>query len=183
MKKIFIDPGHGGSDPGCSGNGIIERDANLITANAMKDTLIALGFEVRMSRTDNATTLGLTQRANMANDWSADLFISVHYNAGGGDRGEIIYSVYGGVGKELSQFVKQELMVLGQTDIKDYSKPSTSGVGDYFTVISATNMPADIFEGCFLDNVTDVQIANITAKQQTIGKTYANAIAKFDVVY
>lgn len=178
MQKIFIDPGHGGTDSGATNGNLIEKDMNLTTSFACRDKLKQYGFDVKMSR-ETDVYLGLTERADSANAWGADLFICIHYNAGGGDRGEVIYSVYGGAGKDIAQFVKQELMVLGQTDVKDYSKPSTSGVGDYFTVISATHMPALILEGCFIDNATDRQIADTPEKQKTIGETYANAIAKF----
>ena len=85
MTKIFIDPGHGGTDPGAVGNGLQEKNLTLSIATQIRDMLVSEyeNVEVRMSRTGD-TTLSLTERTNMANSWGADYFLSVHINAGGG---------------------------------------------------------------------------------------------------
>src|SRR5690625_1680462 len=85
MAKIFLDPGHGGSDPGAIANGLREKDLTLKIARYTRDYLRS-NYEnaiVRMSRTTDKT-LSLTQRTNDANRWSADLFVSVHINAHNG---------------------------------------------------------------------------------------------------
>ncbi|MDP6589727.1 MAG: N-acetylmuramoyl-L-alanine amidase [Alphaproteobacteria bacterium] len=75
---IFIDPGHGGADPGAvSGNGIFEKDVTLAAAKALEITLIELGYDVVLSRRRDKY-LSLSARAEKAQSLNADLFISLH---------------------------------------------------------------------------------------------------------
>ena len=79
---IVIDPGHGGTDTGTQGGRIQERFMNLITAAALSTRLNMYdGVTVYMTRYDNETFLGLTDRAKFAESVNADFVISVHYNA------------------------------------------------------------------------------------------------------
>src|SRR5699024_1067294 len=80
--KLYLDPGHGGSDNGASGNGLKEKDINLDIASQIRSILNSdyENVEVRMSRT-NDSTVSLSQRTNEANDWGADYFLSIHCNA------------------------------------------------------------------------------------------------------
>ncbi len=80
--KIFVDPGHGGSDNGASGNGLFEKNVTLDIATRIRNILINEyeNVQVRMSRTTDAT-VSLTQRTNNANNWGADYFLSIHCNA------------------------------------------------------------------------------------------------------
>lgn len=84
-KIIVIDPGHGGSDPGAQGNGLREKDLTLDISKRIKKYLEDnyTGHKVLMTRT-NDKYLTLSQRAQFANNKNADLFISIHINAGGG---------------------------------------------------------------------------------------------------
>src|SRR5690625_2721240 len=83
MVKIYIDPGHGGSDPGAVANGLREKDLTLKIAKHIRDYLKGYNCKIKMSRT-NDKTVGLSERTKMANNWGADFFLSVHINAGGG---------------------------------------------------------------------------------------------------
>ena len=87
-KKIVSDPGHGGEDPGASGNGIIEKDLNLEISKYMYDRLRSLGIPVYITR-DTDETLNPTDRVNRilnAFGNSKDVIVvSNHINAGGGD--------------------------------------------------------------------------------------------------
>ena len=53
----------------------------------------------------------------MSNDWGADVFLSIHHNAGGGDGYELIHSIYAGEGLELSEFIGLEFDKLDKTVI------------------------------------------------------------------
>ncbi len=79
-KKVFIDPGHGGNDPGAVVNGIRECDINLLVAKRMKYHLLRHNLQVMMSR-ETDTTVELNQRTNMANNWGADVLVSIHCNS------------------------------------------------------------------------------------------------------
>ncbi|MGB9863076.1 MAG: N-acetylmuramoyl-L-alanine amidase [Candidatus Saccharicenans sp.] len=82
VKRIVLDPGHGGSDPGCLGvNGLKEKDVALDIALRLKRILETEGkFEVILTR-DRDITLPLEKRTAIANQKNADLFISIHLNA------------------------------------------------------------------------------------------------------
>ena len=64
-KKVVIDAGHGGSDPGTSANGIVEKDYTLMISKYMADRLNELGIENAMTRTGD-TTLSSADRPKKA---------------------------------------------------------------------------------------------------------------------
>lgn len=79
--RIMVDPGHGGKDPGASRRGSSrEKDLNLAVAKHLYNYLKKQGFDVKLTR-DNDTFVTLAGRSKMANEFKADLFISVHTNA------------------------------------------------------------------------------------------------------
>jgi len=81
--KIFLDPGHGGRDPGSvRNNGVVllEKDLNLEICWHCRDVLQEHGFEVTMSRIDDST-MSLPDRVTYANTVEMDAFLSVHCNS------------------------------------------------------------------------------------------------------
>ena len=87
-KKIVIDAGHGGSDPGAVGNGITEKDYTLKISKYMANRLRDLGADVTLTRNIDET-LSPTDRVNRVLNAYGDskdvVVISNHINAGGGD--------------------------------------------------------------------------------------------------
>lgn len=85
MVKIFLDPGHGGSDPGASAYGLQEKNLTLDIAKRIRNYLNNhySGHSIKMSWTTDKT-VSLSARTNEANRLGADFFLSVHINAGGG---------------------------------------------------------------------------------------------------
>lgn len=86
--KVVIDAGHGGDDPGSSGNGIIEKELTLKISQYMYDRLKELGIPVTMTRTTDET-LNPTDRVDRILDAYGNnsnvIVVSNHINAGGGD--------------------------------------------------------------------------------------------------
>ena len=81
VRRIVLDPGHGGKDPGASAFGMKEKDIVLQVAKKLAVKLKKdLGYEVILTRNDD-TFISLEQRTAIANTNSADLFISLHLNA------------------------------------------------------------------------------------------------------
>ncbi|MEM9800741.1 MAG: N-acetylmuramoyl-L-alanine amidase [Planctomycetota bacterium] len=156
--RIYIDPGHGGSDPGAIGNAIVEKEINLDVALRLReqleaDTLDTFGggtWEVRMSRTTDQT-VSLSQRAIDANNWPADRFVSIHHNAFTSSlaNGTETFSFSDGtISADLRDLVQEELILaLGLTD--------RGGKTANFFVLRETNMPAVLSEGGFLTNPGD----------------------------
>ena len=80
-KVIVIDPGHGGKDPGAIGRkGLQEKEMVLDIGHRLRRLLERQGHKVVMTRKDD-TFISLDDRATLANDRQADLFISIHANA------------------------------------------------------------------------------------------------------
>lgn len=81
-KRIVIDPGHGGSDPGAQhkGYGLFEKNLALDLALKLKAQLQSKGFEVFLTR-ESDIKLSLQERPQIAKRFQADLFISLHFNA------------------------------------------------------------------------------------------------------
>lgn len=82
IKRIVLDPGHGGEDFGALGiSGILEKDVTLDVSLQLKDILESQGnYEVYLTRTADQF-VPLTERTNFANELNADLFLSIHSNA------------------------------------------------------------------------------------------------------
>ena len=80
VRTIVIDPGHGGKDPGASGKRSQEKDIVLAVAKLLRKNLADEGFNVKLTRSKDVF-IELGQRANLANQWDGDLFISLHCNA------------------------------------------------------------------------------------------------------
>ncbi len=81
VKKIVLDPGHGGKDPGAMAFGLKEKDIVLDVAKKLAPILKKeLGCEVVLTRKDD-TFISLEERTALANTNNADLFISLHINA------------------------------------------------------------------------------------------------------
>jgi len=82
IRRIVLDPGHGGKDPGAIGSrGTREKEITLLLAQELADILREKeNYEVLMTRMDD-TFVPLEERARLANKHDADLFVSVHCNA------------------------------------------------------------------------------------------------------
>jgi N-acetylmuramoyl-L-alanine amidase len=172
MSKIFIDPGHGGSDSGAVNSTYKEKDINLQVSQKLKALLIAAGFDVHLSR-ESDIDVGLTERCNIANNWGADIFISVHHNAGGGDGFEVYYSVSGS-GTTIANLIAAEFQTTNNKRYVGVRESEKYPGHDYYTVIGSSNMPALITEYCFMDTA-DFGAFNADAEAQEL----YNAICKY----
>lgn len=172
--KIFLDFGHGGSDSGAVSGALIEKAMNLITGLECKDILEQYDIEVMTSR-DIDKTVSLAERVRMANEWGADYFVSIHYNAGGGDRGEVIHSIYRNKGLALANSIAASMKSSGQDTMKIYERRGQDNK-DYYYVIKNTRMDAVIVEGGFIDNAVDRQLFDTVEEQKAMGRTIAHGI-------
>lgn len=80
MQKVVIDPGHGGKDPGATGGGVREKAVVLNVAKKIAAYLEARGCTVMLTR-ETDVFVELSDRARMANEGKAILFVSVHCNS------------------------------------------------------------------------------------------------------
>lgn len=82
LRRVVIDAGHGGTDPGAIGpTGLREKDITLAIGRAVAPLIAReLGAEVRLTRAGD-TFVSLEERAAAANAFEADVFLSIHCNA------------------------------------------------------------------------------------------------------
>jgi N-acetylmuramoyl-L-alanine amidase len=94
IRTIVIDPGHGGDEVGARGpGGTLEKDVSLAIARRLRDEIEnALGIQVFLTRNQDAE-MDLDARTAIANNYKADLFVSIHANAvrARGARGSEVY--------------------------------------------------------------------------------------------
>ena len=175
LKKVFIGVGHGGTDSGAVGH-LVEKDVNLVEALACKDFLEMHGVEVLMSRAIDEND-PVTDEINECNAFEPDLAIDVHSNSGRGDGFEAFYHYKGGLSKDLAENIESEVKKIGQNSRGCKTKLGSSG-SDYYAFIRETICPAVICEGFFVDNETDVQIADSLEEQKAFGTAYAKGILR-----
>ena len=173
--RVFIEVGHGGTDSGAVGH-LVEKEVNLVEALACKDFLEMHGVEVLMSRTTDEND-PITDEINECNAFEPDLAIDVHSNSGRGDGFEAFYHYKGGLSKDLAENIESEVKKIGQNSRGCKTKLGSSG-SDYYAFIRETICPAVICEGFFVDNETDVQIADSLEEQKAFGVAYAKGILR-----
>lgn len=80
IRRVVLDAGHGGSDPGATAQELTEKEITLDIGRRLRTRLEARGFEVLVTRGDDRT-IALRDRARLANNSKSDIFVSIHVNA------------------------------------------------------------------------------------------------------
>jgi N-acetylmuramoyl-L-alanine amidase len=168
---IVLDPGHGGKDPGASNSsaGVYEKNMALQSSLLLKKELEKEGFKVYMTRSTDQY-ISLYERANMANELNADLFISMHINAHtkSSVKGvEVLYNPYSTLHSEvLAKNILDELVSnLGAVNRGIVGRPN-------LIVIRETAMPAALVELGFISNSDEVKLL----QQPSYMKKAVNAV-------
>ncbi|WP_160141853.1 N-acetylmuramoyl-L-alanine amidase [Salicibibacter halophilus] len=181
MQKIYIDPGHGGSDTGATGNGLNEKDIVLDIGHQMSVYLRENyeGMYRRMSRTDD-TDVSLQDRTDDANNWGADVFISIHANAlDGSVRGfETFIHTSNPTGASDLQSVMHP-QILDEMHTFDSSIPDRGEQTANFHVLRETRMSAILTENLFIDNTGDAALLQDPDFIAAVAAAHAEAVAEF----
>lgn len=149
---VAIDPGHGGEDEGCSRQEILEKDVNLQIAKAVESRLLAMGYQVMLTRDDD-TSLTLDQRVELVNAAGADAYISIHQNACE-EQSSDISGIETWYNEDKGEQGSKRLAQLVHNDVILYTEARDRQViaDDTLRVIRETNMPACLVETGFLSN-------------------------------
>lgn len=171
MVKVFLSAGHGGSDPGAVANGLYEETINLNALLSCKEELERHGVKVICSRTKDEND-PVSQEVKEANASNADIAVSFHANAGGGDGFEAYYYYPNTKGGKLAELCEKHIKTLGQ---------NSRGVkpGNHLYFIKNTKMDAVLVESFFVDNVKDKTIGDTVSEQTAFGVAYAKAILEY----
>ncbi len=175
MKKIVIDPGHGGSDPGAVGkSGLRESDVALKVSLKVEMILSDLGFSVRLTRPSN-TYVPLRTRAEIANHEQADLFVSVHCNAAENKSAQGVETFHYPTsknGKVLAEILQERLVGLGGRKNRGVKTAN-------FLVLRETFMPAVLVELGFISNSEEESVLNSNSYQEICANAIAQAVRRY----
>ena len=158
IKKVIIDAGHGGSDPGTIANGIVEKEYTLKISQYIHERLDDLGVENTLTRNSDIT-LDSKKRPKIISDIYGNgedvLVVSNHINAGGGDGAEIIYALRNS--DSLSKMIAKEFENNGQNVRKYYQRrlPSDPSKDYYYIMRNTPNNETIIVEYGFADSSLD----------------------------
>ncbi len=183
VLTVCLDPGHGGTDPGCDYNGRIESEDNWALALAVKQEMESKGIEVVMTRNDNDTKVFLKDRVAIANASGADYFISLHRNKGDGYGIETWMTATNNttVTETLTNNVHNALVGVGVQRDRGVKTGTETGEGSDYYVIGNTTMPACLLEFGFINNEEDNRLfdANKQAYAQAITQAVLDTYAQY----
>ena len=180
VRKVIIDPGHGGTDSGATGNNLLEKDYNLLISKYMYDRFKELGIPVAITR-DSDTTLSPTDRVNtILNKFgnSSDvILISNHVNSGGGEGAEVIYALRNR--DTLAKRILENIGATGQETRKYYQRrlPSDTSKDYYFIHRNTGNLEPLIVEYGFIDSAKDVEFLKENYKE--LAEAVISAVANY----
>ena len=176
--KIFLDAGHNNSgfNTGAVGNGLTEQDITFEVSKLLGN-ILKNDFEIKLSRPTKETKLGINNatainaRWQMANEWNANYFISIHCNAFNGQASgaETLYF------REDSKEFARIIQCLYSTDIG--LRDRGIKYRDNIAVLRNTTMPSILIELAFIDNESDAEVLRMNKGK--IAQVLANAIFKF----
>lgn len=169
---VYLDPGHGGYDPGASGNGIIEKNLVLDLSLKIRDKLEALGIKVIMSRTSDVY-VSLRDRSSGANSLNPDIFISVHINSAGVTSASGIETYYyKSIDKPLADNLQSKLI--------SYTGAVNRNVkfGDLH-VVRETKMPSSLIEIGFLTNVNEANNMKSSSYQEKLANSIVDGAVRY----
>ena len=168
--KIVVDAGHGGSNPGAVYQGRRESDDALRLAMAVGKILEANGYDVTYTRTSDVTQ-SVGQKAAIANEEGADLFVSIHRNAGEypGQYSGVQTLIYddSGIKKQMAENIDANLEALGFRNAGVSIRPN-------LVVLNSTQMPALLVEAGFIDSDTDNRLFD--SRFQAMAQAIADGI-------
>lgn len=175
MRKIFLDAGHGGSDPGASNNTIHEKDIALKITLKLNDILKKGGFQTELSRTTDVF-IALSERAKKANNFGSDVFVSIHLNSAANKTANGIETlVYEnkGTNNKLASSIQNELITA--------TNATNRGIKERcdLVVLNSTKMPAVLIETGFLSNKTEKNLLVTETYQNKIAQAIANGILQY----
>lgn len=170
VEKIVLDAGHGGRNPGAAYQGRRESDDALRLAVAVGKILEENGYDVIYTRTTDATQ-SVGQKAAIANEEGADLFISIHRNASDypGQYNGVQTLIYddSGFKKEMAENINANLEALGFRNAGVDIRPN-------LVVLNSTRMPALLVEAGFIDSDKDNQLFD--SRFQAMAQAIADGI-------
>ena len=199
VKKIMIDPGHGGKDNGAAGKRYREKDLVLQISRRLRDALKGSGFEVVMTR-DSDVFLSLQERAALCVKHQPDIFLSIHCNSASAESvsGIETFCLTPAGAPSTSDTNASDAIEAGNSYDKSNARLAlevqrhllvATGARDRgvkharFHVLRNASCPSALVEVGFLSNAAEERLLGSPAHQQKIAEGIAKAVAAYsDVV-
>lgn len=179
-KRVVIDPGHGGDDPGVRANGLVEAELTADLAARIEGRLAATGVQVWLTRGPSVTgTVSDADRARVANTTAADVVLSLHVDGAPSTAPHGVATYYYGrdaatssaLGEQLASLVQRE--IVARTDLLDCRcHPKT------WELLRSTRMPAVRVDVGYLTNRQDAARLADPAFRDTLAEAVVVALQR-----
>ena len=175
-KVLLLDAGHGGKDPGTSGNGMQEKNLTLTIAQKIEQELQGSGIKVYMTRNSDVYPENST-RAQTAND-IADLMVSIHINSGPetANGTETLYQVH--ANDSSARLTSKQLAEILQANMISATGNTNRGVKlrTDLLILNRTTVPSAIVEVIFITNTGDALKISNPSYQDQVAQAIADGI-------
>lgn len=181
IKKVVLDSGHGGEDPGTIANGITEKDYTLKISEYIHNRLDEMSVPNKMTRTSDVT-LTPSERPKKVQSFYGNgsdvIVVSNHINAGGGDGAEIIYALRNN--DTFARKIANEFENAGQNVRKYYQRrlPSNPAKDYYYIMRDTPNNETVIVEYGFADSTGD-DISQLKNNWKKLAEAVTKAIVEY----
>lgn len=184
-KTIYVDPGHGGSDPGAIYGNIHEADINLLISMKLKELLEQRGATVFLTRygdydlsvpiTNNRKRSDLSRRGNLINTSMCDLFVSIHLNADSSSTWKGAQAFYDDINPENEKFAKimQEELKKSLKTTREYKE-----LTDIY-LFKRIERPGVLVEAGFLTNPNERYLLKTDDYQNKVALAVLNGIIEY----
>jgi len=180
-RLIVIDPGHGGSDSGAIGNGMMEKNLTLDIARRLRTLLVEHGWQVRMTRDsdvdvyrpDDSAHDELQARCDVANRLGARLFISIHINS---------FTTSELTGTTTYYYKPQDATfarIIQSRLIADLGTDNDGVRRENFYVVRHTTMPSILVETAFISNPSDADRLRTPAFRQHVAQAISEGVTTY----
>ena len=177
MKKVVLDPGHGGSDSGAIGGGYYEKTLNLEVAKLVAEKLTKKNVYVYMTRSKD-TTVSLEDRTNYSNEINPDIYVSIHTNS---TVQEDSYGVethyYKDDSYSLAQLIHSKFA--SSKNLKKWDTKDRGVIKSRFYVINHTEAPSVLIEIGFISNTQEREKLLTKERQEQIADSIADGILEY----
>ncbi len=177
MKKVVLDPGHGGSDSGAVGGGLYEKNLNLEVAKLVAEKLTKKNVYVYMTRSKD-TTVSLEDRTNYSNEINPDIYVSIHTNS---TVQEDSYGVethyYKDDSYSLAQLIHSKFA--SAKNLKKWETKDRGVIKSRFYVINHTEAPSILIEMGFISNTQEREKLFTKERQEQIANSIAEGILEY----
>lgn len=184
-KVIYLDPGHGGKDPGCIYDGIYEKDINLEITKIIEKKLYEQGaivyltryddYDLSVNKTNNRKRSDLSRRSNIINTTKPDLYLSIHLNAEGTGlyRGAQAFYTDNNANNIIIAKLFQEQFKKELNSYRKYKKDNT------LYMEKRIKTPGILLEIGFLSNYNERYLLKKHEYQEKVSNVIVNTIIKY----